>query len=97
MRGVAQKNLKQIQNNSPKRGGLNCIIDQSGLYALESIIIDLIQKGKRVLLVGIDQQPRYMMERIDIIPDLIPQEQIFDEFNGCVKWMIKFVEDEYTV
>lgn len=72
-------------------------IDQSGLYALESIIIDLIQKGKRVLLVGIDQQPLYMMERIDIIPDLIPQEQIFDEFNGCVKWMIKFVEDEYTV
>lgn len=72
-------------------------IDQSGLYALESIIIDLVQKDKRVLLVGIDQQPHYMMERIDIIPDLIPKEQIFDNFNDCVKWMIEHVEDEYTV
>ena len=38
-----------------------------------------------------------MMERIDIIPDLIPKEQIFDNFNDCVKWMIEHVEDEYTV
>ena len=71
-------------------------IDQSGLYALESIIIDLVSKDKQVLLVGIDQQPRYMMERIDIIPDLIPKEQIFTDFNSCVKWIIANVEDKFT-
>ena len=70
-------------------------IDQSGLYALESIIIDLVQKDKAVLLVGMDQQPRYMMKRIDIIPDLIPEEQIFDTFEECISWMKLNVKDEY--
>ena len=46
-------------------------IDQSGLYALESVILDLRQQDKNVLLVGATKQPEYMMERIDIIPDLV--------------------------
>jgi len=70
-------------------------IDQSGLYALEAIIIDLVQKEKAVLLVGIDQQPKYMMERVDIIPDLIPEEQIFDTFEDCLSWIITNVKDEF--
>ena len=28
-----------------------------------------------------------MMERIDIIPDLIPEEQIFSTFKECVNWI----------
>lgn len=71
-------------------------IDQSGLYALESIIIDLVKKNKRVIIVGIGQQPRYMMERIDIIPDLIPEEYIFTDFTSSLKWMIRNVDDEYV-
>ena len=63
-------------------------IDQSGLYALESIIIDLVARGKKVLLVGVKNQPLYMMERIDIIPDLIPKEQLFEDFNSCLKWVV---------
>ena len=70
-------------------------IDQSGLYALEAIIIDLVKKEKAVLLVGIDQQPKYMMERVDIIPDLIPEEQIFDTFEDCLSWIITNVKDEF--
>lgn len=70
-------------------------IDQSGLYALEAIIIDLVQKEKAVLLVGVDQQPKYMMECIDIIPDLIPKEQIFDTFEECLSWIVLNVKDEY--
>ena len=70
-------------------------IDQSGLYALEAIIIDLVQKEKAVLLVGVDQQPKYMMECIDIIPDLIPKEQIFDTFKECLSWIVLNVKDEY--
>lgn len=70
-------------------------IDQSGLYALEAIIIDLVQKKKAVLLVGVDQQPKYMMERIDIIPDLIQKEQIFITFEKCISWIILNVKYEY--
>ena len=70
-------------------------IDQSGLYALETVIIDLVQQQKKVLLVGLEQQPKYMMERIDIIPDLIPSSQIFESFEDCVHWLGNYVADEH--
>jgi len=59
-------------------------IDQSGLYAMEDVIIDLINQDIKVLLVGLNKQPRYMLERIDIIPDLIPKEHISEGFEDCV-------------
>jgi len=62
-------------------------IDQSGLYALEDVLVDLVNAGKKVLLVKIVPQPRYMMESIDIIPDLIPEDQIFDNFRDCLAWV----------
>ena len=71
-------------------------IDQSGLYALEAVIIDFVQKNKIVLLVGLDQQPKYMMERIDIIPDLIPKTQIFDTFEECLRWFKSNQKDLYA-
>ena len=62
-------------------------MDQTGLYVMEEIVIDLVKAGKTVLLVDIIEQPRYMMERIDIIPDLIPKEYIFDDFKKCLSWI----------
>ncbi len=62
-------------------------IDQSGLYALEDVMIDLKKSDKHVLLVGVLKQPRYMMERIDIIPDLIPNNHIFNNFQDCLHWL----------
>ena len=44
---------------------------------------------KTVLLVDIIEQPRYMMERIDIIPDLITKEHIFEDFKKCLSWIKK--------
>lgn len=63
-------------------------IDQSGLYALENVILDLVQKGKQVLLVGINKQPQYMLERIDLIPNLVANDQVFREFYNCKKWLL---------
>ncbi len=69
-------------------------IDQSGLYALEDVLVDLKKSnGMNVLLVNVMPQPRYMMERIDIIPDLIPEEHIFDSFKACTEWVKKNVPD----
>ena len=68
-------------------------IDQSGLYAMEDVLIDLFNQGKKVLLVNVIKQPRYMLERIDIIPDLIPEDQIFDNFSDCLKWIKANVKD----
>jgi SulP family sulfate permease len=62
-------------------------IDQSGLYAMEEILVDLVNQGKKVLMVDVIKQPRYMLERIDIIPDLVPENQIFETFNECLIWL----------
>ncbi|MDG1384767.1 MAG: SulP family inorganic anion transporter [Flavobacteriaceae bacterium] len=60
-------------------------MDQSGLYAMEDMIQDLKTKNVEVLFVNVLKQPRYMMERIDIIPDFIPEEHIYSSFNACIK------------
>ena len=62
-------------------------IDQSGLYAMEDVLIDLVNQNKKVLLVTTLKQPRYMLERIDIIPDLIPKEHLFENFKDCLIWI----------
>ena len=85
-----QQLAKQIPNNAKAviiRTGRMQYIDQSGLYALEDVLVDLEKSGITVLLVNVLKQPRYMMERIDIIPDLIPKEHIFDNFKECTKWI----------
>lgn len=68
-------------------------MDQSGLYAMEDMLQDLQKNGVQVLFVGLLKQPRYMMERIDIIPDFIPEEHIFDNFDDCMVWVKANVED----
>lgn len=62
-------------------------MDQSGLYAMEDMIQDLKTMNVKILFVHLLDQPRYMMERIKIIPDFIPEEQIFEDFNSCVQWV----------
>lgn len=62
-------------------------MDQTGLYAMEDVLQDLKRKDVTILLVNILDQPKYMLERIDIIPDLIPNENIFKNFNACLEWV----------
>ncbi len=62
-------------------------MDQSGLYALEDMIVSLQESEKTVLFVHPQNQPRFMMERIDIVPDLIGEDQIFEHFEDCLAWI----------
>ena len=70
-------------------------MDQTGLYAMEDILVDLESQGVMVLLVNVIKQPRYMMERVKMIPDLISKEHIFDNIDDCLKWVKQNVEDKY--
>ncbi len=70
-------------------------IDQSGLYAMEDILVDLKKDDINVLLVDLLNQPRYMLERIDIVPDLIPREHIFNTFNECMDWIKENVKETH--
>jgi SulP family sulfate permease len=47
----------------------------------------LISQGKQILLVGVLQQPRYKLESIDIIPDLISEDQVCANFKQCIDWV----------
>lgn len=72
-------------------------MDQSGLYAMEDLLLDIAKSGKKICLVHINEQPKYMMERIDLIPDLVPESRIFDTFENCLVWIKENVEDIYPI
>ncbi len=70
-------------------------MDQSGLYAMEDVLQELNKNNITVLFVGLLTQPRYMMERIGIIPDLIPKDHLFVSFKECMVWIKDNVKDKY--
>ncbi len=92
-----QQLAKQIPDTASTiviRMGRMQYMDQSGLYTMEDVLVDLKNAGKNVLLVDVLQQPRYMLERIDIIPNLIPKAHIFENFKECLKWIKANVKDK---
>jgi SulP family sulfate permease len=64
-------------------------IDQSGLFALEDVLLDLNEKEIEILIVGIQSQPKYLMKTIGILGELIPEERIFDRFADCKAFIIE--------
>ena len=95
--------FQQLAKQIPKSASIVIIrmgrmqyMDQSGLYAMEDVLVDLKKDGITILLVGIMKQPKYMMERIDIIPDLIPTEHLFPNFKECVKWLKSSISNNNT-
>jgi SulP family sulfate permease len=84
-----------ISNQIPKSATILIIrmdkvpfIDQSGLFALEDVLLDLYQKEIEILMVGIQSQPKYLMKMIGIIGKLIPEERIFNRFSECREFII---------
>lgn len=62
-------------------------MDQSGLYAMEDAILDLRRKNVAVILTGLHPQPYDMLRTIDVIPDLVPENHLFEEFEDSIKWL----------
>lgn len=62
-------------------------IDQSGLYALEDIIFDLRAENIEVLLVGLKEQPTDMLKAVDVIPDLVPENDLFDDIDNAFEYL----------
>ncbi|MDB4088008.1 SulP family inorganic anion transporter [Flavobacteriales bacterium] len=96
-------NIQELAKQIPETASLVVIrakrmnyIDQSGLYALEDILVDLAKNNIKIAMVNITNQPKLMMERIDIIPDLVPNNMIFDNFEDCTDWIKDNVEDIFS-
>jgi SulP family sulfate permease len=62
-------------------------IDQTGLYAMEEVVLALEKRNIAVVITGLQDQPRRMLERINLVPGLIPESYLFDRFEKCVRWL----------
>ena len=92
--------FQQLAKQVPHNAGVIIIrmenmqyIDQSGLFVLEDILIEMCNKNTKVLIIGLKTQPRYMFENIDIIPDLISKDEIFGDFTTCLEWVKENISD----
>ena len=56
-------------------------IDQSGMYAIEDAVLDLEKRGIEVFITGIQKQPQDMLRRIKLIPEVIEEESLFQDFE----------------
>jgi SulP family sulfate permease len=62
-------------------------IDQTGLYAMEEVVMDLKKRGIAVCIAGLQGQPHDMLLKIDLIPSLIPNEFLFSNFPECASFL----------
>ena len=73
---------------------MDCVpyVDQSGIYALENAILDLALRDIKVVITGLQEQPKDLLTSIDIIPNLVPEEQLFDHIDGSFEWVREHVK-----
>ena len=64
-------------------------VDQSGLFALEDVLIDLSKKNTEVYIVGLKAQPKYLMNIVGIFQELIPKERLFQNFEDCKNFIVE--------
>ncbi|MDF1877409.1 SulP family inorganic anion transporter, partial [Sulfurimonas sp. SAG-AH-194-L11] len=62
-------------------------IDQSGMYALDDAIYELNSKNIAVLITGINEQPRKMLENIKVIPTLVPEHHLFPDLSSALEML----------
>ncbi len=62
-------------------------VDQSGLYAMEDAILDLREQNIKVFFTDLQDQPRDMFEKFNLIPGLVKTEECFDDFQDLLKWL----------
>lgn len=64
-------------------------MDQSGVYAMETAIKELQDRGMLVLMTIIQPQPDYLLHKMNLIPLLVPEEHTFKTFEECTEFLKK--------
>ena len=59
-------------------------IDQSGMYALEDAFVELKKKKIDIVLSGVQSQPKNMLKKIKIIPNVVAEDKVFDNFRDAI-------------
>ena len=64
-------------------------MDHSGLVAIEDAVLRLRERDMEVVMTGLQAQPRDLFQKLRIVPDLIPENHVFDSFDEAKKWIIE--------
>lgn len=86
--------FKEVMEDVPEgvkvviiRMRLVSFMDQSGLYAMETAIKELQDRGVLVLMTIIQPQPMYMLKTMKVIPELLPEDHTFTTFEACTEYL----------
>jgi SulP family sulfate permease len=68
-------------------------MDQTGVYALEDALSRLSGAGVRVLLVGLSVPQVDLLERLQLIPAVVPKSDVFPDFEALKKVLPGKIEE----
>src|SRR4030095_926364 len=60
-------------------------MDQTGVYALKDALTGLIAAGGRVLVGGVPGAHVDLLERLQVIPAVVPESDVFSDFDALKK------------
>jgi SulP family sulfate permease len=69
-------------------------MDQSGVYALEASIEDLRAEGVLVVITEPNEQVMEKMKGMKIIPRLVSENHVFNDFKNCKVWLKEVISSE---
>lgn len=72
-------------------------MDQSGLYAFENVVMSLVNKGITVAITMIQPQPLYMLQKVHLVPNLIPEHMLFENLDSCNAWLTSYFKENGSV
>ncbi len=62
-------------------------MDQSGVYAMETAVKELQERGILVLMTIIQPQPSYLLHKMKFLPTVVPEENTFKTFEDCTEFL----------
>ncbi len=69
-------------------------MDQSGIYAMETAIKELQAKGVLVVMTIIQPQPLYLLKKMRVIPELVPEQHTFKTFEECTTFLKEYLSEK---
>ena len=68
-------------------------MDQTGVYALKDALTRLNAAGVRVLVVGVSVAHLDLLEKLQVIPAVVPESDIFSDFDALKKALVGSIEE----
>ena len=62
-------------------------MDQSGVYAMETAIKELQDRGVIVLMTIIQPQPKYLLAKMKVLHYVVPEDHTFETFEDCTEYL----------